>query len=80
MRFSYNEKISFFSSIIVISVLTFLGITFCVLFWVTFRQTKSMNYKSISEFTENYSMLYEGLNSPMKKKLIIVWKPMNLLR
>jgi hypothetical protein len=39
-----------------------------------------MNYKSISEFTENYSMLYEGLNSPMKKKLIIVWKPMNLLR
>jgi hypothetical protein len=80
MRFLYNEKISFFSSIIVISVLTFLGITFFVLFWITFRQTISMNYKSISEFTENYSMLYEGLNSPMKKKLIIVWKPMNLLR
>ena len=39
MRFSNNEKISLFSSIIVILVLTLLGIGLSILFWATHRQT-----------------------------------------
>jgi hypothetical protein len=71
MRFSNKEKISFFSSIIVISVLTFLGLGLIALFWATFCQSK---------FTENYPRLNEGLKSPKKNKLILFWKPINLLR
>ncbi len=54
-----------------ISVLTFLGLGLIALFWATFCQSK---------FTENYPRLNEGLKSPKKNKLILFWKPINLLR
>jgi hypothetical protein len=43
MRFSSNEKVSFFSSIIVISVLTALGIGLFSVLLATCRQAKAMN-------------------------------------
>ena len=54
-----------------ISVLTLLCFGFIALFWATFFQGK---------FTENYPRLNEGLKSTMKNKLILFWKPINLLR
>ena len=79
MRFEMKEKASMFSSALVITVLIMVTIALIALFRTTYSHTKIMDSENIDSLKKQFPKLYEGLKFK-KEKLIIVWKPLNLIR
>jgi hypothetical protein len=80
MRFLQIEKVSIVSATSVIINLLFSLTAFAWIMKLACREAKEMKEESVKEFISKYPKLFEDLKYSKTSRLIVLWKPLSLLR